>query len=57
MTYSLSLVQHLPITFFIALKFSTYVRAPIPHQIVTDVITYVLCTLMSDGQIQPVFTG
>lgn len=44
-------------TFFIVLKLSTYVRALIPHQIVTDVITYVLCTLMSDGQIQAVFTG
>ncbi len=56
-TFFLYDIQHLPITFFIALKLSTYVRALIPHQIVADVITYVLCTLMSDGQIQAVFTG
>lgn len=53
----MTLTKHLQITFFIALRLSTYFHALIPHQIVTDVITYVLCTLMTDGQIHSVFTG
>lgn len=46
MTYCLSLTQQLPIKFFIVPKLSMYVRAPIPHQIVSDVMTYVLCSAL-----------
>lgn len=58
MTQCLSLTQQLPIKFFIVLKLSADVSGPIPHQIASDVITYVLCSALWWAMVkQAVFTG